>query len=283
MGTFPLTSWRAQAPTPKERYETMLDDLQMLGLRNMLCGMHVHVEVPEPGRRMSLIQRLVPYLPLLLALSTSSPFWEGHPTGLCGYRLAAYDELPRTGLPELLRTDAEYDEYVGALVDAGIIADASHIWWAIRPSGKHPTVELRIADSCTRVDDAVAIATLFRCMVRAFDRNPDLGAPLDRIGRAITSENKWRAQRYGVRANFVEPHLRQSVTVAELLDRLVAMLGMEERDELGLAYHRLLAVIEGGSSADEQMRVYQAAVANGGSTQEALRAVVDWAGRTTAG
>src|SRR5690606_6847241 len=97
LGTFPLTYWRAQLPTPKPRYHAIIDDLQMLGLRNMLCGMHVHVEVPAPCHRMAVIQRIVPYLPLLLALSTSSPFWEGHATGLRGYRLAAYDELPRTG------------------------------------------------------------------------------------------------------------------------------------------------------------------------------------------
>jgi len=105
--------------------------------------------------------RLTSYLPLLLALSTSSPFWQGQFTGLRGYRLAAYDELPRTGLPELFRTKQDYDQFVAALVWAKIIPDASYIWWAIRPSLENPTVELRVADSCTRLDDAVAIAALF--------------------------------------------------------------------------------------------------------------------------
>ena len=120
--------------TPKARYGAIMDDLQMIGTRNMLCGMHVHVEVPDVDTRINLIMRLTPYLPLLLALSTSSPFWQGHLTGLVGYRLAAYDELPRTGLPELFRTNEDYDEFVAALVGAKIIPDASYIWWAMRPS-----------------------------------------------------------------------------------------------------------------------------------------------------
>ncbi len=114
MGTFPLAFWPEQLVTPKARYGAILDDLQMIGYRNMLCGMHVHVEVPDLDTRINLIMRLTPYLPLLLALSTSSPFWQGHLTGLVGYRLAAYDELPRTGLPELFRTNEDYGEFVDA-------------------------------------------------------------------------------------------------------------------------------------------------------------------------
>jgi len=150
LGTFPLAYWTDQISTRKARYTVIMDDLQMLGLRNMLCGMHVHVEVADRDRRVDLMMRLVPYLPLLLALSASSPFWQGHLTGLHGYRLAAYDELPRTGLPELFRTQADFDDYVAALVNAKIIPDASYIWWALRPSLKYPTLELRVADSCTQ-------------------------------------------------------------------------------------------------------------------------------------
>ena len=134
MGTFPLAFWPEQEMTQQRRYGAIMQDLQMIGARNMLCGMHVHVEVPGTSSRIDIIRRLMPYLPLLLALSTSSPFWQGHLSGLRGYRLAAYDELPRTGLPELFRTESEYEEYVGALVAARIIPDASYIWWAVRPS-----------------------------------------------------------------------------------------------------------------------------------------------------
>ena len=115
MGTFPLAYWPEQTVTPKARYGAIIDDLQMVGYRNMLCGMHVHVAVPDVDTRINLIMRLTPFLPLLLALTTSSPFWQGNLTGLVGYRLAAYDELPRTGLPELFRTIEEYREFVAAL------------------------------------------------------------------------------------------------------------------------------------------------------------------------
>jgi carboxylate-amine ligase len=282
VGTFPLAFWREQTATPKPRYAALREDLQMLALRNMLCGMHVHVEVPEPSRRVPIMQRVVPYLPLFLALSTSSPFWEGHLTGLSGYRLTAYDELPRTGLPEMLPTQAEYDEYIAALTEAGVIPDASHIWWALRPSLRFPTLELRVADVCTRLDDALAIAALFRCLVRNFDRDKSEMPFLDRIGRGITAENKWRAQRHGVAATFVEPFRREAITCTEWLEQLLAQLAADG-EALGCQseFDHLRQIVMHGTSADEQVRVYQAAFANGATKTQALHAVVDWAARTT--
>jgi carboxylate-amine ligase len=132
-GTHPFAVWPEQKHTLKERYGGVMDDLQMLAMRNMLCGMHVHVEVPEPASRVEIMYRVIPFLAPLLALSTSSPFWQGYRTGLLGYRLAAYDELPRTGLPELFHSSGEYQHYLDTLIEAGVIKDASYIWWAIRP------------------------------------------------------------------------------------------------------------------------------------------------------
>ena len=137
-------------------------------------------------------------------MSTSSPFWQSRPTGLKGYRLAAYDELPRTGVPELFRTQEEFDAYVAALVRAGVIEDSSYVWWAIRPSLKHPTLELRAPDCCTLVDDSIAIAALYRTLARQLIRNPWLNWDLNAVTRAIVVENKWRAQRYGVHGTFVD-------------------------------------------------------------------------------
>jgi glutamate---cysteine ligase / carboxylate-amine ligase len=281
-GTFPLAYWRGQLVTPKERYDAIMDDLQMLGLRNMLCGMHVHVSLPDASRRVLVMQRVVTWLPLLLALSTSSPFWEGHPSGLHGYRPAAYDELPRTGLPELLRTTEEYEEFVGALVSTGIIPDASHIWWSLRPSAKHPTLELRITDVCTRIDDAMAIAALFRCLVRAADREQGNEIRLNRIGRAITAENKWRAQRHGVHAVFVDPTTHGAMSVGDCLDMLRHALA-DDIDALdcGAEFARLAVIAETGSSADHQMRIYQAALGEQGNAVAALEAVVNWAAAET--
>jgi len=282
MGTFPLAFWPEQSVTPKPRYGAIMDDLQMIGHRNMLCGMHVHVAVPQIERRVDLIMRLTPYLPLLLALSTSSPFWQGQLTGLTGYRLAAYDELPRTGLPELFRTNDDYDEFVAALTWAKIIPDASYIWWAMRPSLSNPTVELRVADSCTRLDDAIGIAALFRCLVRALDRDRALNAGFDRVGRAITEENKWHAQRYGIAATFVDPFARSPLTLGQWLDQVFDFIA-EDIEALGCAaqIRRLHRIIADGTSADRQIELYTKARAAGRRRLTAIKEVIDWAARET--
>ena len=282
MGTFPLAFWPEQEMTPKARYGAIMDDLQMIGHRNMLCGMHVHVEVPDLSTRINLIMRLTPYLPLLLGLSTSSPFWQGNLTGLVGYRLAAYDELPRTGLPELFRTNEDYDEYVAALVGAQIIPDASYIWWAMRPSLPNPTIELRVADSCTRLDDAVAIAALFRCLLRALDRDRDRNSGFDRVGRAITAENKWHAQRYGIAATFIDPFSREPLDIRDWLDDVLAFVA-DDIAALGCAKEikRLDVIIDRGTSANEQVNLFAKSRASGRERLTAIHDVIDWAAAET--
>ena len=282
MGTFPLAFWPEQTVTRKARYGPIMDDLQMIGYRNMLCGMHVHVAVPDVDTRINLVMRLTPYLPLLLALSTSSPFWQGHATGLAGYRLAAYDELPRTGLPELFRTNEDYREYISALTWAKIIPDASYIWWAIRPSLNNPTIELRVADSCTRLDDSIAVAALFRCLVRALDRDRALNAGFDRVGRAITQENKWHAQRHGISATFVEPFSRSPLTLREWLDQVIDFIAADAA-ALGCAAEikHLFAIAAHGTSADRQIEIFSKAKAAGRRRLTALKEVVDWVAAET--
>jgi carboxylate-amine ligase len=238
--------------------------------------------VPDLDTRINLIMRLTPYLPLLLALSTSSPFWQGHLTGLSGYRLAAYDEMPRTGLPELFRTNADYDEYVDALVGAKIIPDASYIWWAIRPSLQNPTVELRVADSCTRIDDALAIAALFRCLVRALDRNRGINAGFDRVGRAITAENKWHAQRSGIGATFIDPFSRAPIDIRQWLSQVRSFVA-EDADVLGCQAEigHLDRILAAGTSADRQIGIFNEAKAAGRRRLTAIRDVIDWVGQET--
>ena len=199
-GTHPLASWREAVQSPKDRYAEVMDVLQMIGQRDMLCGMHVHVEFSDPRRRVDVMTRMLPYVPLFVALATSSPFWQGRVTGLKGYRLAAYDELPRSGLPELFRTNAEYDVYVAAMVRSGAMPDSSFLWWAIRPSHTYPTLELRAPDCCTRLDDAIALAALYRALARYVYGHPQHNAEVDVIDRSVAVENKWRAQRYGDKA-----------------------------------------------------------------------------------
>jgi glutamate---cysteine ligase / carboxylate-amine ligase len=280
--THPTALWREQKPTPKDRYSSVMSDIQMLGLRDMLCGMHVHVEIPDPDRRVEVMYRMLPFLPVLFALSTSSPFWQGQRTGLLGYRLAAYDELPRTGLPELFRTKAEYDAYVDALVTAGLIENASFIWWAMRPSLRHPTLELRIPDVCTRIEDGLCIAALFRCLCRYLFDRPELNADIGVIDRALAVENKWRAQRHGIRASFVERGSAEVRTMRDAVDSLIDRLHADAiaLDCVGQVLHAR-KILERGSSAHQQVQVYSRARIAGRSRAKALRDVVDFLLATT--
>jgi glutamate---cysteine ligase / carboxylate-amine ligase len=278
-GTHPTASWRDAQQTAKERYDTVMHDLQMIGQRDLLCGLHVHVELPDPDERVGVMYRMLPYLPLLLALSTSSPFWQARRTGLMGYRLAAYDELPRTGVPELFRTQAEFDAYVTALMRAGVIEDSSYIWWAIRPSLANPTLELRAPDSCTLVEDAIAIAALYRTLTRHLYFNRWRHCDLDAVARAIIIENKWRAQRYGVHGTFVAEE--GAVTVSEMLERAIADI-TADADALGCTaeINRCRAIVGAGTSADAQLAVFEAQ-AKSGSRDAALRAVSEWIAAAT--
>ena len=273
-GTHPTAFWREAQQTDKQRYDTVMDDLQMIGQRDLLCGLHVHVELPDPDQRVDVMYRILPYLPLLLALSTSSPFWQARQTGLKGYRLAAYDELPRTGLPELFRTQQEFDAYVAALVRAGVIKDSSYVWWAVRPSLSNPTLELRAPDSCTLVEDSLAIAALYRTLVRHLHINRQRNSDLDAVGRAIIIENKWRAQRYGVHGTFVAND--GAITVAELLERVISDTAPDAA-ALGCTaeIHRCRAIVGAGTSADAQIAVFEAHT-KAGSRDAALRAVTEW-------
>jgi glutamate---cysteine ligase / carboxylate-amine ligase len=280
-GTHPTGDWRKAQPSPGARYDAIMDDLQQIGLRDLLCGLHVHVELPEAADRVDVMTRMIPYLPLFLALSTSSPFWDSRRTGLKGYRLAAYDELPRTGVPELFRTTEEFDAYIAALTRAGVIEDSSYIWWAMRPSLKHPTLELRAPDSCTFVDDSVAIASLYRSLARLLVHNPLLNVDLTAVDRALVVENKWRAQRYGVSGTFVAPDAHKGISVAEMLEHVLEAI-LPHAEALGCAaqVRRCRAIVGGGTSADAQLAVYAAHESREGDTR-ALAAVNDWIAAAT--
>ena len=254
-GTHPLSSWRGSVQSPKDRYDKVMNELQMIGRRNMLCGMHVHVDLPDPSRRVDVMKRMLPYLPLFIALSTSSPFWQGRATGLKGYRLAAYDELPRTGLPELFHNNAEYDAYVAAMLASGAMQDASHLWWAIRPSLKYQTLELRAPDCCTRIDDTIAIAALYRSLARFLFVNPDHNAEIDVVDRAIAVENKWQAQRYGTQGTFVTRS--GGIAVGELLNTVLDLVTADaEVLECADQVEYCRTIVSGGTSADAQLKIF---------------------------
>ena len=202
--THPFAQWDAQKPTDKERYSLLAQDLQGVGRRLVICGMHVHVGIEDEEQRIDLMNQVAYFLPHLLALSTSSPFWRGRDTGLKSYRISVFNELPRTGLPEYFDSWGEYQRQVNRLVRAGLIEDASKLWWDIRPSARFPTLEMRITDVCTRLDDAIAIAAIFRCLLRMLYRLRRRNQRWRIYPRMLVDENRWRAQRYGLDAGLVD-------------------------------------------------------------------------------
>jgi glutamate---cysteine ligase / carboxylate-amine ligase len=254
-GTHPTAAWRQSRPSPKPRYEAMIEDLKTIGHRNMLCGMHVHVQLPRADKRFAVMQAMIPYIPLFIALSTSSPFWNSKESGLMGYRLAAYDELPRTGLPEAFEDEAQYEQFVAALKKSGVIPDESYIWWAIRSSSRHPTLELRAPDVCTLVEDAIAIASLYRTLARHLYERPGLLKPIGVVERAIAVENKWRAQRYGTACIFASQD--GPVEIRDLLSSLIEQLS-DDASALGCSreIEACRSILERGSSADFQLRTF---------------------------
>src|SRR3954471_1645796 len=273
-GTHPTAVWRQSKPSPKPRYEAMIEDLKTIGHRNMLCGMHVHVQLPRVEKRFAVMQAMIPYLPLFIALSTSSPFWNSRESGLKGYRLAAYDELPRTGLPEAFESENQYTEYVDALQKSGVIPDESYIWWAVRSSSRHPTLELRAPDVCTILEDAIAIASLYRALARYLYERPALLQPLSVVERAIAVENKWRAQRYGTDCIFASKD--GPIEIRRMLFSLIEQIS-EDASILGCLdeVENCKAILQRGSAADHQLRTFQEA---GGS----LLAVKKWVASATA-
>ena len=282
-GTHPLGAWNDQRHTDKARYVRLMDDFQIVGRRNLFSGLHVHVGVPEGYDRVDVMNRLMPWVPMFLALSTSSPFWNGRRTGLLSYRQAGYDEWPRSGIPDSFANEGEYDAFVRLLASCSALEDGSQLWWAVRPSARFPTLELRIADACTRVEDSLAIAAAFRCLVRAHLREPALGAGRSAISRRVVEENRWRAKRYGTGAEFIDESSGTASGFVRTLEDMLELVAPDARAldcEADVAHLR--SIVRRGTSAHAQLSVYRAERSRCRTREEALTGVVDWLVRTTA-
>jgi carboxylate-amine ligase len=276
-GTHPLAMPHQQKITRKRRYKKVIDDLGMVGLGSVLSGLHVHVEVPEPDQRVQIMHRMVPFLPMLLGLSTSSPFWAGCETGLLGYRNAANDALPRTGFPEMFQSLKEYEAYIAALVEPKIIPDSTYVWWALRPCLQHPTLELRITDCCTSIDDAVAIASLYRALVRRLVRDRSLNRDFSAVTRALSEENRWRAQRYGIDGTYIDVATREAKPFKTVLEETIALIA-DDIDALRIAsqIEHLRTIIRRGTSAHLQLELYRSLLKLDHSHRQALLEVAKW-------
>jgi carboxylate-amine ligase len=283
-GTHPLGAWHEQQMTEAPRYDQLMSDFRIVSHRNLVCGLHVHGAVPADVDRIDVMNRAMRWLPLFLALSTSSPFWNGRITGLLSYRQTLYDEWPRSGIPDFFADEADYDAFVDRMRSAGAIKDASQLWWAIRPALRYPTLELRIADACTILDDALAIASLFRCLIAALVDRPELGRDRSTHTRRIIDENRWRAKRDGIRASFIGDVEGRVGSAANWVDELCALVA-EHVDRHGCveALHPLRRIVEDGTSAHLQLRVYNDARAAGADASEAMQAVLEWLAAATLG
>ena len=277
VSTHPFASHTDQMTTPKKRYDNFASRFQENVRQFLIGGMHVHAGFGNEDSRIRVMTVLRNYLPLLHALSTSSPFSQGRLTGFKSWRLTLMGGLPRTGVPGPLHSWEEYDQLLAEYQRLKFIDDGSELWWDIRPSHAFPTIELRICDICTRIEDAVCIAALYACIIRMLMR-------LDKEGRLpledhteIIAENRWVAQRYGVLASFGDSRRLSGRTdiedmVTELLDDLV-----EDAQALGceVEIRRALDIIREGTSADRQVDLFRLRRVEGDSDAEALRKVVD--------
>jgi carboxylate-amine ligase len=275
--THPFARWDAQKTTERRRYADLRDDLQGVVRRLAICGLHVHIGLPDDELRIDLLNQASYFLPHLLALSTSSPFWRGDNTGLKSYRLAVFDELPRTGMPERFDSWGEYRRHVDILTGAGLIEDATKLWWDLRPSERFPTLEMRIADICTTLEDSLTIAALFRCLLRMLWRLKRENQRWRIYARMLIDENRWRAQRYGTDRGLVDFGRGAIVPYRELLEEILRLIEPDARHfgcEAEVTHAR--EILTRGTSADRQLAVFDAALAAGATRTAALAAIVDW-------
>ena len=276
VSTHPFANWHRQEHTARERYDVLSEEMQAAARRMVICGMHVHIGIDDDELRVDLMRQFSYFLPHLLALSCSSPFWEGEDTGLRSYRLTVFDALPRTGIPERFAGYAEYRRHVDMLIRAGVIEDATKIWWDVRPSDRYPTLETRVMDVCTRLEDALCIAAVIVSILRMLWRLRLRNQSWRSYAPMLIAENRWRAMRYGTDEGLIDLGTGEIVPFRILMEQLIDMTLEDARAlDCEREVRHVLTIAERGSSAHEQLRTYAAAIDAGASPQAAMRDVVD--------
>ena len=274
--THPFSRWTDQKHTAKERYDSLTMEMQAAARRLVICGMHVHVGIDDDTLRIDLMNQMSYILPHLLAMSCSSPFWDGRDTGLKSYRLTIFDALPRTGLPERFQSYAEFSRHVDILINAGLIQDSSKIWWDLRPSSRYPTLETRIMDVCTYLDDAVSIAALLQCWTRFLYRLRCQNQRWRIYSPMLVRENRWRAMRYSFDEGLIDFAKGSIVPYAELLEEIFELTA---EDAAALQCEKEVAgvrnILSRGTSAHRQLAAWHEAQSAGKDEKECLIAVVD--------
>src|SRR5438128_2211285 len=260
-GTHPFSLFEAQRITARDRYRALVDQMQYIARRELIFGLHVHVAVDDPEKAVQVVNGLLAHLAQLVALSASSPFWRGEPTGLHSSRHMIFAALPRSGPPPRFRDYNDYAELVGHLEKTGCIADYTHIWWDIRLHPRLGTIEVRVCDAVTRVEDAVAIAAYLQALVKLYSERHDRGEEIPSFQRILTSENKWLAARYGLEAPVMDlaTGRRNRVPVAQLIRRTLRDVEPHAR-ELGSEreLEGVREILARGNGADRPLRVWNA-------------------------
>src|SRR5271170_320072 len=257
-GTHPFSSWIDQVISPGERYQNIVEELQQLARSLLIFGMHVHVAMPDKQTTIDMMNMVRYFLPHLLALSTSSPFWMGRNTGLKSFRTTVFRRFPRTGIPEQFESWSAYENFVNLLVKLNCIDTGKKIWWDVRPHPVFGTLEFRMFDVTTKVEEAVAIAALTQALVVKLHRlyTGNMGWRLYR--RALIEENKWRAARYGIEGKLIDFGKEQEVAMRDLIPELLEFVD-DVVDDLGSrsAVEYVNTIMREGTSAERQLRVFQ--------------------------
>src|SRR3954447_3035766 len=260
-GTHPFSLFERQRITARDRYRSLVDQMQYVARRELIFGMHIHVAVDDPDKAIQVVNGLLPHIGPLLALSASSPFWRGEPTGLRSSRQMIFAAFPRSGPPPRFESYADYAEVVGQLEKTGCIADYTHIWWDIRPHPRLGTVEVRICDGVTRLEDAIAITAYVQALVKMFSERAERGEKIPTYHRILTTENKWLAGRYGLEAAIMDlvTGKRNRIPVAQLVRRTLKEIEPHAR-ELGAERELdgIRAILAKGNGSDRQLRVFNA-------------------------
>jgi len=281
--THPFANAMQQMPTEKEQFFALAREMQAAARRLMVCGMHVHVGIDDDDLRVDLMNQMSYFVPHLLALSCSSPFWEGELTGLMSFRLTLFSSLPRTGLPERFASYGELRRHLDMLIRTGLIENTGKMWWDVRPNPRYPTLEMRVMDCCTSIDDAVALAALVVCLVRRLYHLRRANQSWRLYPNVLIAENRWRAMRYSFDEQLLDLARGELVPFSLLLDELIAAV-RADAEQLGCwrEIEHLRTILARGTSAHRQIRTHEEARAAGASQREALQAVVDFLVRETA-
>lgn len=267
-GTHPFSSWVQQRVSPFGRYPELVRFLQDVGRQLLIFGMHVHIGIEDKELLVDIMNQLRYFLPHLLALSSSSPFWHGRDTGLKSYRSVVFENLPRTGVPQQFESYASYRSYVDTLLTTGSIAEPTHVWWDVRPSEKFPTLEVRIPDMCTRLEETLCLVALIQAVTAKLVQLREANQSWRLYRKHLIDENKWRALRYGTDGKLIDFGKKKEVAfpilireILDWVDDVVDELG--SREEIEYAH----TILREGTSADRQLAVYR--------QTDDLRAVVD--------